>query len=202
MIIDPTRTMEQKRALDAKQIVADIYNSIKVDPRDYPQVERDFKEWIKDNSYIENYKNFKLVTPGKVLIRLYCFEKAIEREGANKILNIDGDNANRTLILPYAKVIQITDRYNNLEAKFKVGDILVCPDSISKVDVTDQWIAWRARMDKERPQINTPEPEKYDGILLHWSQSRLVIDKFNPTQDDKWTFVRDQNEFDIVYGVE
>jgi hypothetical protein len=54
-------------------------------------------------------------------------------------------------------------------------------------------------MDKERPQINTPEPEKLGGKLLEWIPSRLVLNKLNPTKDDNWTFVRDQSEFDMIY---
>lgn len=200
-MLDLNKSIQEKKMMDAKQIIADIYNSVPVLPEDYPIVEEDFKKWLVDDSYLKDYDNFKLTTPGKVIIRVYCFEKVINKANVGKIFtDLTGEaGVPRTKILPYAKVIKVTERYNNLPAKFNVGDVLLCPDSISKVDVTNDWLAWRARMDKERPPLNLPEPEKFDGILLAWASSRLCLDKFNPQLVDKWTFIRDQSEFDVVY---
>ncbi len=198
--VDLGGLIENKKVEDSRKAVIDLYNAMQFDKKDYPLVEAAFAEWLEDTSYIELYKNRDLVTPNKLIIRLFCFEKERPRYTGKVLLGVDGEAPlTQTMILPYARVIKVSKPYGSHEPRFKVGDVICCQDNIAEVVVRDEWIAWRARMDKERPQINTPEPEKLGGKLLEWIPSRLVLNKLNPTKDDNWTFVRDQSEFDMIY---
>lgn len=187
--------VEIKRLTDMYE---DISSSIKVPPDEYPLVKEKLYEWFKDESYFDKYDKYSITKPGTVLVRLFRYEN--EHEYIYKNL-AGGKKAVKFMLLPFFKVIKAhpEDMFGKGQAKFKRGDVITVLDSYCDLDVNPEWIMWKDRMDKERPQPGLPEPPKFKGILLVWSPSRLICNKFEVSEDDDYTFLRNENDFDLKY---
>lgn len=186
--------VQLKRLTD---LYEDIDNSIKVSPDEYPLVKEEFDRWCKDDSYFSDYDKYSLVKPGTVLIRLFRYEK--QHDYLYKSLS--KEKAVKFMLLPFARVIKAhpQNMFSNGDSKFKTGDIITIADSLCQTELNPEWVMWKDKMDKERPQPTVPEPAKFKGIIMMWASSRLVADKFNITDDDNYTFIRSETDFDLKY---
>lgn len=183
MLIQPNKTSSQKEAK---------YVSLEANPST-EDLQNHFLKWIKDNSYIKKYEKVSLLKPGSVLIRLYRYE-----EKSKSILDTDGMPMTMVKLLPICKVIQVQDPET---MRVKVGDLLSCPEDLRIIETSPVWLNWDARMRNEKP---TPEgliePEKLIGRIFEWRKlSKFVIDKINPSEDDDYTFIRQESEFFAKY---
>ena len=86
-----------------------------------------------------------------------------------------------------------------LPNRFKQGDVLNAPESIAKVKLNNDWIAWKIKNSQERPAPIISEPERLTGTLLEWSTSRVVNNKLYPNIQDTYTFLRMDNDFNLIY---
>lgn len=151
-----------------------------------------FLEWIKDDSYLQDYSSWEIVKPTKILVRVYRFEKQHEKG----LVGMDGEPLTQIKILPFAKVILVGSEVD----RFSPGDIIALPDAISDIETNGAWLEWKKIMDKERPQLDLPEPEKVVGMILDWRKaSKFSCNKFNPSPDDEYTFIKNETDFDVKY---
>jgi len=182
-----------KRAGDIKKLMDDIRASIDIPTSEYPAVREHFQAWLKDESYFQDYDGWNLSKPGTMIVRLYRYQRATSL--------LHGDSYK---ILPIVKVIKAHPEgfFKDQPPKFVTGMILNVNDSIANIMVSGDWVVWKHRMDVERPQPTIPEPPKFDGLLNEWLRtSRFAVDKLNPSPDDDWTFVRTENDFNLIYEV-
>ncbi len=159
------------------------------------QLENSFLDWVKDKSYFKNYSKVNLIKHGAVLLRLYRYE-----EINTSILNIDGEPLKMVKILPYLRVIKSYNEDNGIPG-LKAGDIVYGPDLLTSISTNPTWLQWSKIMKDERPiPEGLPEPEKITGLLLEWRKtSRFCVNKLNPTEDDNYTFIRQETEFYVKY---
>lgn len=162
---------------------------------DYTQDElvEHYNEWLNDKSLPSLYEKLEILKPGFVMVRLYRFEKS-----SNTILGLDGKPMLTSKILPICKVLGIyKGSIGSAITDVTPGDILYCSDSISDIATNPTWLQWVKIMKDERPTPEgLPEPDKLTGLILEWRKSsKYVLDKFNPTGDDDYTFLRPISDF-------
>lgn len=178
----------------------DIISSGRVDPSKYPLVKEAYEKWKKDTSYFSKYANFIVKDPGSILVRLFCYSEQSNLLAPNSSL-VKGEEKylENIEILPRVKVIKTCNvGFGDKPPKFKEGDILVAPDSISEVVVSKEWAVWKHRMEVERPNANIPEPSRFGGVLAQWSVAKFTVDVLNRTADDDYTFILQDSLFKLV----
>lgn len=191
MLIDPKNAQFR----DFEKMAEMLINSVDLREEDYSLVEEDFKKWLVDESYFSNYNDWTLTKPGSLIVRLYSYEKA------STVLGLEGAGYPTIKILPVVKVIKAHPLAiaGGLPNRFKQGDVLNAPESIAKVKLNNDWIAWKIKNSQERPAPIISEPERLTGTLLEWSTSRVVNNKLYPNIQDTYTFLRMDNDFNLIY---
>lgn len=155
-------------------------------------MKEDFEKWVENTEMCEPYQHIALVRPDRIIVRLYAFEKAIS--DVIKI-SVGGAVPIGVKILPFVKVLQVHPSNVNLS----VGDVLYAPPTIADLRTSAAWLEWNFRKENERPEPAIPEPPKMAGLLGEWNADVIVLDPFNPTPGDTYTFCRSELEFKVVY---
>lgn len=149
---------------------------------DYSQEElqKDFKIWLKDESYFKDYNKVSLVKEGDLLIRLYRYTQ--QRELLDPLT---GEKIKQVKILPVVKVIKSNS------PSFNVGDICSISENIAEIATNPMWLQWHKLMTDSRPiPEGLPEPDKQVGLILDWRKGyQFTLDKLEPTEDDRYTFI-------------
>lgn len=144
------------------------------------ELSKDLKVWTKDTSYFKHYSKVGVMKAGDVLVRMYRFEKQSEF-----LLSHNGEKIVQTKILPICKVI--LSRSDDLAP----GDIVFPPENIALITTNPTWLEWKKIMENSRPiPEGLPEPDKQIGVILEWRKLyQFSLDKIDPTEDDRYTFL-------------
>lgn len=148
-----------------------------------------YENWRLDLSYINKYDGYEFLnnTMDLVLVRVFRFEKE-----STLLAPGTEDKLVQTKILPFCKVIKSTN------PSILPGTILLAPDRICDIVTNIDWLKWKDIVEKERPTLDIPEPEKTSGLITEWrNTSKFVLDKFQPNTDDEYTFIRPLSEFKV-----
>lgn len=156
-----------------------------------------FQLWSEDESKVNLYEQkCEFAGAGSVILEVFRFEKIKEYPG----LFDENGNPLKDMsikILPFGKILKapIENPYVN------AGDIVSLKEKIGIIETNPAWLEWNYKMINERPKpVGIPEPNKLIGLLPIWQDtSNFILDKFNPTEDDKYIFIRPINEFQIKY---
>lgn len=190
LILDANQIKEKDKYKAEVNLAEQLFNSINLPDSEKDSLKEDFEKWLKDESYFSKYDNVTLTRDGSILIRVYRYEKDSKVLGSRYLK-----------ILPVAKVIKVNSNsiINGKANRFKPGDILSLPENIKDIRVTEAWIMWKLKMEREKPTPNIPEPEKLDGLLISWNPNKFTLDKLNITDDDNYTFIKSETDFNIKY---
>jgi hypothetical protein len=154
------------------------------------QMAKHFKEWCSSTKECKDYSHLQILGNDKMIVRLYRFE--CERDSG--ILDGTGGKIKIIRVLPYVKVLQAnTDM---------VGDILLAPPGLTKMETTKEWLGWQQLILKggEKQYGDLVEPERYSGLINDWRRdSMFTLNPMEPTEEDNFTFWRSVVNFPLIY---
>jgi hypothetical protein len=143
-------------------------------------IEKKFKEFVADNSFIVDYEDYEIFG-SKVLLRLFLYTP----DKKSGILGLDGkpiedeiDFGRKARLIPLAKIIKLGTGVNGEYAYLKPGDIVHVADDISSSHVNPAWIEWMEHRD-ERPKVKTPEPAMMIGNINAWKPHVFIANKIS-----------------------
>lgn len=188
----------ERKIKDSEKLMNDILSSVDISKDEYPLVEEALNKWLVDESYFEKYSKWRIIKPGTVIVRVFRYESTAR----NGLLKPDGEPYSSYKILSLGKIIKAHPfLYGDVKSNLKTGDVVGLSESITSIIINNDWLKWNDIMNKERPQPNIPEPDKFGGELSRWNASKFICDKMNPVEDDNWTFIRNESDFSIAYDI-
>lgn len=159
---------------------------------DEEKVQKALKEFF-EKPIDSRYQYVHLLDRSSVIVEIFRYE-----EESTFLVDEKGKPRKQFLILPYAKVLKVTNDPISESSKLEPGDILYTPEKVSVIERSIEWLAWDKSQQVERPTPQDPEPNEYVGLIPEWrSSSMFILDKNNPTEDDLWTFILPERMFKV-----
>lgn len=170
-----------------KDLASDIinnYKSLELPEDKLEHLPEDFNRWITNDKIIDEYSGVNIKREGKILVRLYRYEAPL----SSVLIGLDGGTGIVGYkILPYVKVLSVGPN-----SKYKVGDILVVSEEITKFRTSQTWLEWKVLKDSNGTEI--PEPDMLIGMLSNWREASIRQNPLEPCNDDAFTFLVSEME--------
>lgn len=164
------------------------------------QYDEQYAEFIKDNSYLEDYSKFSFLK-AEVLVRLF---RVVETKLTNNVTEggiylPEEAQGGITRITSYAKVISVGNVTAELKSSIKPGDMVKLTDHICGTKINPEYLAAVEAKNERGTGVDpsrVPNPDdmpRYVTNLLDWGQYcfRLKVTEF--TEGDSLTYLLPQS---------